>query len=212
MPSYTLFGVDGSGNCLKVRMLLGWLGLSYTSIAPSLKPASEDLLAVNPLGQVPVLVVDNDDGSRTVVRDSNSILVYLALEAKAENWYPVSDAARCAKVQEWLSYGTSEVNHALLWVRIKNKFSWEIPVEYEVALERGRAVLAFVESQLVQTGGQPFLIRGDAPTLADIAVFPYVALAESSSDAAIKLADYPNVHAWVERIKALPDMTQMPPW
>jgi len=125
---------------------------------------------------------------------------------------PADDLRLLKSAMNGSRYGTSEVNHALLWVRIKNKFSWEIPVEYEVALERGRAVLAFVESQLVQTGGQPFLVRGDAPTLADIAVFPYVALAESSSDAAIKLADYPNVHAWVERIKALPDMTQMPPW
>ena len=142
-----------------------------------------------------------------MIRDSNAILTYLALEHKAESWYPVGDSAAAAKVQEWLSYGTSEVNHALLWVRIKNKFSWDIPVTYDVALERARTVLAFVESQL----SSPFL-TGDSPTIADIGVFPYVALAESSSDGAIKLADYVKVSLWIERIKALPDMTALPPW
>ena len=204
MP-YTLYSVDGSGNCLKVRMLLSFLKLPFALQAPaSLKPASAELLAVNPLGQVPVLV-DGDSGA--VVRDSGAILVYLALQHRAEEWYPVSDAAKCSKVQEWMSYGTSEVNHALLWVRIKNKFSWDIPVSYDEALSRSRNVLSYIESQLTSS----FLV-GDGPTLADIAVFPYVALAESSSDGALKLAEYPAISAWIARVKALPDMTAMPPW
>ncbi|NET10250.1 MAG: glutathione S-transferase, partial [Symploca sp. SIO2B6] len=36
------------------------------------------------------------------------------------------------------------------------------------------------------------------PTIADIAVFPYVALA---SDGKIDLSPYPNVLAWIERVK-----------
>ena len=77
-------------------MLLSFLGVSdYELIAPGLKPPSADLLAVNPLGQVPVLV----DGS-VVVRYSNAILVYLALSHRAESWYPVSDARRAAGVTQ----------------------------------------------------------------------------------------------------------------
>jgi len=204
-----LFSVEGSGNCLKARMLLSFLGVSdYELIAPGLKPPSADLLAVNPLGQVPVLV----DGS-VVVRDSNAILVYLALSHRAESWYPVSDARRAAGVTQWLSYATSEVNHALLWIRIKNKFSWDIPVSYEEALQRGRTVLTFLESQIsANPSSQLWLVEGDKPTIADVAVFPYVALAESSSDGAISLDDYPSVLSWVNRVKGLEGMPQMPPF
>ncbi len=207
---YTLFGVDGSGNCLKVRMLLGFLGVEYNPVAPGLKPASADLLAVNPLGQVPVLVDAHEGG--LAVRDSNAILVYLCLQHGAADWYPVSSPARCSKVTEWLSFATAEINHALLWVRIKNKFSWDIPTSYEVALERGRAALLVLENHLLASQPSAWLVAGDKPTIADIAVFPYVALADSSSSGAIELAAYPQVKAWVERVKALEGMTVMPPW
>jgi len=208
---YTLYGVEGSGNCLKVRLLLGFLGIQYESIAPSLKPASPDLLAVNPLGQVPVLVVEHDgEEKKTIIRDSNAILVYLSLKTKATSWYNVEDAENVAKITSWLSYATSEVNHSLLWVRIKNKFSWDIPVTYEVALERGHGVLTFIDGQLA-TNGTPFL-TGTEPNIADLSVFPYVYLAESSSDGALKLADYPHVSAWISRIVALPGRSALPPW
>jgi glutathione S-transferase len=204
----TLYSVEGSGNCLKVRMLLGFLNIAYETVTPSLKPASEDLLAVNPLGQVPVLVI-NDEGKEDVIRDSNAILVYLALREKS-TWFPVEDAIQIAKIQTWLSYGTSEVNHSLLWVRIKNKFSWQIPVSYEEALERARTVLKFIDSALGQSE-TPFL-TGDEPNVADLSVFPYVFLAESSSDGVLKLADYPHVSAWTSRIVALPGLCALPPW
>lgn len=207
---YTLYGVEGSGNCLKVRLLLGFLGIEYEAVSPSLKPASLDLLAVNPLGQVPVLVVKHDGGEKkTVIRDSNAILVYLSLQNKSP-WYDVSNPESVAKITTWLSYATSEVNHSLLWVRIKNKFSWDIPVTYEVALERAHGVLSFIDGQLA-INATPFL-TGTEPNIADLSVFPYVYLAESSSDGALKLADYPNVSEWISRIVALPGRSALPPW
>ena len=204
----TLYSVEGSGNCLKVRMILGFLGIPYETVTPSLKPASADLLAVNPLGQVPVLVV-KDEGEQNVIRDSNAILVYLALREKSA-WYPLEDALKVAKIQTWLSYGTSEVNHSLLWVRIKNKFSWNIPVSYEEALDRARIVLTFLDSTLAELA-TPFL-TGDEPNVADLSVFPYVFLAESSSDGALKLDDYPHIGAWISRVVSLPGLCPLPPW
>lgn len=43
-------------------------------------------------------------------------------------------------------------------------------------------------------------------TIADIAVFPYVALAP---DGKISLDNYPHVLAWIERIKSLPNFVPM---
>lgn len=208
----TLYSVEGSGNCLKVRMLLGFLGIAYETITPSLKPASQDLLAVNPLGQVPVLVIE-DEGKHNVIRDSHAILVYLALHAeKKSTWFPVMDgeALQVAKIQTWLSYGASEVNHSLLWVRIYNKFSWPIPVSYAEALNRAKIVLTFLDNEMSHMV-TPFLV-GNEPTIADLAIFPYVFLAESSSDGELKLSEYPHVSAWISRIVSLPGICALPPW
>jgi len=46
----------------------------------------------------------------------------------------------------------------------------------------------------------------DRPTIADIAVFPFVALA---GDGGIDLAPYPHVRAWIARIQALPGYVPM---
>ena len=46
----------------------------------------------------------------------------------------------------------------------------------------------------------------DRPTIADIAVFPYVALA---GDGGIDLAPYPKVRAWIARFQALPGYRPM---
>ena len=47
----------------------------------------------------------------------------------------------------------------------------------------------------------------DRPTIADIAAFPYIALAE---DGKISLAEYPHILAWIERMKQLPNFIGMP--
>jgi glutathione S-transferase len=45
------------------------------------------------------------------------------------------------------------------------------------------------------------------PTIADVAVFPYVALAR---DGKINLDAYPHVLAWIDRFKQLPGYLPMP--
>ncbi|MNW12135.1 Disulfide-bond oxidoreductase YfcG [compost metagenome] len=54
--------------------------------------------------------------------------------------------------------------------------------------------------------GREFLELGH-PTIADIACFPYTALA---GEGGIDLAPYPNVLAWIERMKRLPGFISMP--
>ena len=67
-----------SGNSHKVRLLLSFLGLEYESVIVDLMTDEQHqapFLAVNPRGEVPVLV-DNE----LVLRDSMAILVYLATQ------------------------------------------------------------------------------------------------------------------------------------
>jgi len=48
--------------------------------------------------------------------------------------------------------------------------------------------------------GKEFLL-GDKPTLADIAMYPYV---KTAADGDVDLAPYSNVNEWLKRFEALP--------
>ena len=60
-----------------------------------------------------------------------------------------------------------------------------------------------VENKIV---GKDWLIL-NRPTIADIACFPYVALAEEGG---ISLNDYPNARNWINRFKKLQQFIVMP--
>jgi glutathione S-transferase len=88
------------------------------------------------------------------------------------------------------------------------KFGWDIaPLTYPQAVAASHKTLAFLNSALEmnEKNGQNWLVEGSNPSIADIAVFPYVAFAEHSSDNEIQLSAYPAVYNWITRFKALPN-------
>ncbi len=50
-------------------------------------------------------------------------------------------------------------------------------------------------------------LAGSQPTIADIACYPYVALAPEGG---VALAEFPAVLAWMQRIRELPGYVAMP--
>lgn len=75
-----------SGNCYKVRLFLALLGRQVELLQVDLRGGAQkrpEFLALNPRGQVPVLV---DEGQS--VYDSQAILVYLARRYADARWLP----------------------------------------------------------------------------------------------------------------------------
>jgi glutathione S-transferase len=70
-----------------------------------------------------------------------------------------------------------------------------------INIERAHQQAVNILTQLDQHLSTRNWLEFDHPTIADIAVFPYVALAP---DGKIDLAPYPNVLSWIDRIKQLP--------
>jgi glutathione S-transferase len=102
----TLYDYLPSGNCYKVRLLLGVLGVEYATIPidfhPSRQHKSPEFLRINPLGQIPVL----DDGELRL-RDAQAILVYLAARYdKRRRWYPEEPEAM-GRIGMWLAFADS---------------------------------------------------------------------------------------------------------
>ncbi|MBB5206325.1 glutathione S-transferase [Inhella inkyongensis] len=185
-----------SGNAHKVRLLLSMLNLPHEAEVPSGGAhKSPEFLKLNPLGQVPVLV----DGE-VVIRDSQAILAYLGQRYGGDAWWP-QDAARMAQVVAWLSTAANEVAHGPALLRMHHKFSRAIDVAATQA--RSQALLGVLEGVLSH---QTWLVAGAQPTVADLAVYPYVALAP---EAHLDLSSYPALRAWLTRIQALPGHVDM---
>lgn len=194
----TLYDLEVSGNCYRVRLMLSMLRLRHELRTVNLVNGEHReawYLALNPRGQVPVL----DDGG-TILWDSLAILVYLARQYGGEQWLPL-DPKAMAEVMQWLAVMENETLFGLARARIFCKF--KRPGNLEEAQALGRKGLDVLEQRLA---AHPWLAL-DRLTIADIGCFPYVALAHEGQ---IDLAGHPAVRQWIERVKAQPGFVGMP--
>lgn len=187
----TIHGSSQSGNCLKVKWVADYLGRPYQWVeVDSFSGATRtpEFLALNPAGQVPVVVLA--DG-RTLAQ-SNAIMVHLA---EGSDLIP-ADAYERAKMFEWLFWEQYSLEPAIA-VRIARLYYLKTP-EHELdpaLLSKGKAALARMERQLREC---PLLV-GSALSLADIGLLAYSRVAHRGG---FDLEPYPAVRAWIGRGEA----------
>lgn len=152
-------------------------------------------LALNSLGQVPVL----EDGEH-VIADSNAILVYLGERYDASHrYYPAAPVGR-AHVQRWLSVAAGALHAGPCTARFVRLFG--APLDLAAAQRKAHDLFAQLEAELT---ARRFLV-GQAPTIADVAIYSYTAHAPEGD---ISLDAYPAIRAWLSRIEALPGFVAM---
>ena len=198
---YTLYGNAISGNCWKPAFLLRQRGLPFHWVEVDiLQGASRTpaFLAMNPNGRVPLLQLP--DGRQ--LAESNAMLLHLGENTR---WLP-QDAYARAKVYEWLFFEQYSHEPAIatvrFWVAYLNKGEeWRDRIT--ATMVKGYAALDVMERQLAQSA---FLV-GDAPTLADVALYAYTHVAHEGG---YRLDDYPTVRGWLARFAALPGFVAMP--
>jgi glutathione S-transferase len=193
-----------SDDCYKVRLLLSMLRVDWEPVKVNIHPGAEhrrpDFLAVNPLGKIPVLT----DGD-LVLRTAPAILAYLArTHDRSGQWYP-EDAAVSATILLWLVFSEAELR-PLSDARALDLFgSDDDPAVYRAA---SLSALQVLEDHLAESEitGQDW-VAASHPTIADLALFPSVAMAP---DAGISLDIYPAIWRWIARVKRLPGFVVMP--
>jgi glutathione S-transferase len=109
-----------------------------------------------------------------------------------------------AEIAEWLAFAASWVQFGVFTARALVSFGIpanglppDFPASLDEARIRGRRSLEILDAHLRRQAWLP----GEKPTIADIANFPYVALAPMGD---IALSPYPAVEAWIARFKSLP--------
>jgi glutathione S-transferase len=184
-----------SGHGHRVQLLLSLLKLPHAVIEVPLNAfKSAEHLARNPFGQIPVI----EDGDFRLF-DSNAILVYLATRYDDGQWLP-RDAARAAAVQQWLSFAAGPIYNGPNTARLCRQFG--MPHDFDRAQQIATAFFSVIERLLE---GRRFAI-GDAPTIADVAAYSYIAVAPEGE---VSLDPYPAIRAWLARVESLPDFVPM---
>lgn len=191
-----LYRTPVSGHCHRVELMLSLLGLPYALIEVDLQRGehrSPQHLALNPLGQVPVLV---DAGQ--VISDSNGILIYLVQRyAPGSAWMP-QDALGQARLQSWFSLAAGMLAPGIAGPRYAALSGRPPSADHEAARATGTRLLDHMEAELL---GRVWLLDGEQPSLADIAMVSYVSQAHI---AGLPLTAYPRIAGWVARLQALP--------
>jgi glutathione S-transferase len=193
-----LYDLELSGNCYKVRLFAALAGIPMELVAVDLMGGEHKrppLITLNPWGEVPIL----EDG-QVVLRDSQAILVYLARKVAATDWLP-TEAAPMAEIMQWLSTAADELRNGPANARLVEKFG--VPLDKDEALRRSARVLPLIDAHLTQRRW----LALERPTIADCAVFPYVALAPEGG---VSLAPYTHIRQWIGRVKELRGFIPMP--
>ncbi len=180
-----------SGNCYKVRLMASLLGVDVALVPVDLMNGEQKtpaFRALNPLGQVPVL---EDDG--VLVRDSQAILVYLARRYGGDAWLP-EDAAGLAEVMQWLSFSAREMLEGPALARALVLF--KRTDDPEPVAKRARRALAVLDDRLQH---HPWLAL-DRPTVADVACYPYAALAHQGD---LDIGELDGLLGWFARVQGL---------
>ena len=197
----TVYGFSPSGNCHKVKLLLGQLGREYAWVeTDSARGETRTLgyLAKNPNGKVPLLELD--DGR--ILVESNAILCWLA---DGTRFLPADPWAK-AQALSWMFF--EQYSHEPYIAVARFICGWtpaDSPRRAELPKlrERGHAALAVMEKHL---SAHDWFSGGDYG-IADIALYAYTCVAPHGG---IALDAYPALNAWLARVEATPGFVPMP--
>lgn len=198
MSEFTLHCFAQSGNAYRVALMLNLIGADWKPefvdfFAKGLPRTPEWRADVNEMGEVPVL---DHNGKR--LTQSGVILTYLAdLTGKFK---PQTEDERLEALR-WIIFDNQKLNGYLGPYRFLRNFAKPAGDPAAMAFLKGRIdnSLRILDGRLARA---PFVI-GDHPTIADISLvgYLYYPAEEFGFDIA---ATYPNIAAWLERMKALP--------
>lgn len=196
MTAYRLHYFPESGNSYKLALMLTLCGQTFepvwTDFGGGVTRTPAWRAAVNPMGEIPVL---EEDGVR--LTQTGPILLRLA---DRYGQFGGRDEAERFEVLRWLFWDNQKLSGFMATYRYRRAFTPSPDPGIQAFLKaRVDDFLGIVASVV---GDRPF-ITGDRPTVADLSMSGYLVFPaeESGYDLA---ADFPAVHAWLQRLAALP--------
>lgn len=186
-----------SGNAYKVALYLNCAGIAWEPVfVDFFNGATRDpqwRATTNEMGEVPIIAIDGKQ-----LTQSGVILTYLA--EKTGHFAPKSEDDRLEALR-WILFDNHKFTGYLATYRFLKSFLPKEPSPDVLAFLKGRckAAFAIVDGHLKD---RAFLL-GAEPTIADfsLAGYAFYPPEETGFDFA---QTHPNIHAWRERIRAIP--------
>ena len=183
----------------KIHVMLEECGLAYRAIPVDIGAGAQfdpAFLAISPNNKIPAIVdPDGPDGAPISLFESGAILLYLA--AKTGRFLPTEVRGRY-RVLEWLMFQMGSVGPMLGQAHHFRIYAPEpIPYAVDRYSNEAKRLYGVMDTQLEKTR----FIAGDAYTIADIAIFPWL---RSWQNQGIDWVDFPSLKAWFDAIAARP--------
>jgi glutathione S-transferase len=195
-----IYGDTNSGNCYKLKLICALLAIEHEWIPVDILKGdtrSENFLALNPNGQIPVCVTTRGD----VLTESNAILYYLARDSQ----YWPKDRLAQTRVLEWQFFEQYSHEPAIAvarFIKLYQGMPEDRKDEYQSRLKAGYRALDQMEQHLTNN----FFLVGESCSIADISLFAYTHVA---TEGGFELVDYPSIEAWIARIQLLEGFISM---
>jgi glutathione S-transferase len=198
---FTLYSMQRSGNCYKVRLALAQLNLEYRLVEIDILKGdtrTPDFLAKNPSGHVPLL----EAVPGRYLPESGAILWYLALGTALAP----EDRLDRAETLQWMFFEQHSlepyVGAAHFWLALVPG-GRELQVHaIEEWMEHGYQALHVMEKHLES---HRFFAAGRY-TIADIALYPYTHVA---NECGFDLTGFPAIRSWLKRVAEQPGHVSM---
>jgi glutathione S-transferase len=193
MAEYLLYGFAQSGNSYKPALYLELAGADW-------KPRFVDFFngetrtpayrEINVMGEVPVL-----EHKDTRLSQSGVILDYLIGQLGLFGW---KGEAERREVLRWLLWDNHKLTSYTATYRFLNKLvANPDPAVTGEFRKRAQAAWKILDTHLAGRG----FVAADRPTVADLSICGYLFF---DDEMGVDWKDYPNIHAWLARIRALP--------
>lgn len=193
---YTLYSMQRSGNCYKVRLALAQLDIAHRLVDIDIlkgETRTPDFLAKNPNGQIPLLEFEPG----RFLAESNAILWFLAQGSELAGR---NDLDR-ARLLQWMFFEqhaiVPSIGAAYFWLCLIKGGRELQQHALDDWMEEGARSLSVLDRHAATHR----FFAGDRYTIADIALYAYTHLAEQSD---FDLQPFPALRDWLDRVRAEP--------
>ena len=198
---YTLYSMQRSGNCYKVRLALAQLRMTYDLVEVDIlrgESRTPEFLAKNPDGHVPLLEV----APGRYLPESNAILWFIAVGSELAP----EDRIERAEALRWMFFEqhSLEPNLGAAWfwltlVRGGRELQMHAIEDW---MQNGYSALNVMENHLSRCD----FFAADRYTVADIALYAYTHVAH---ECGVDLTGFPAIRRWLSRVAEQPGHVTM---
>jgi glutathione S-transferase len=200
----TLHNYELDDQCYKVRLLLAALGVPYVKVDLDVHPGNEQrsarYLKLNPRGTLPIIT----EGA-FVLHGAEAILAYLARRYDGTRAWLPDDPAAFGLAMQWLAFAGGDLQAASL---ARAHALLEVAADEQEAIRAARRAFRIMDDHMTKREfDDARWFVGATPTIADIALFPAIAL---SRDFGIDHDEYPALRRWMAQVRTMPGFITMP--